>query len=164
VGGFENEAETAWNEAESKLEEATTDLAEGGTAIEGASSEGVQAFGTAATELEGACAELATEVDAMYDGFDQGVETQGQAWQQAVQAVAQEALTFVSEGQQVRLDQPAAMVEDEALASLTQEYETLQTLLDSAGKVVGELDPLAEDLVKCRAVMDDIDKLLNALA
>lgn len=164
LGGFEAEAETAWNEAESELEEATSDLAEGASALEGESAEGVQAFGTAATELEGACTDLEAEIDTIYDVFDQGVEGNGQAWQAAVQAAGQEALTFVTEGQQLRLDQPGALVEDEALATLSQEYDTLGTLLEAALTVVSELEPLAEDLVKCQAVMRDIDELMAALA
>ena len=153
VSGFQAEAETAWNEAEAELEEATTDLAEGESALQGESSEGVQAFGTAATELEGACAALEADVDTIYDVCDQGVEAQGQAWQQAVQTAGQEALTFVTEGQQLRLDHPAAMVKDEVLATLLREYETLGTLLEDALTAVGDLEPLAEDLVKCQAVM-----------
>lgn len=164
VGGFETDAEAAWNEAEAELEEAATALAEGETNIESESSEGVQEFGTAGTELASACTALESEVDVIYDALDQGVEAQGQAWQQAVQAAAQDDHTFVSEGQRVRVDQPAAMVEDEALTPLNQEYETLSTVLDAAVSAVSQLEPLAEDLIKSQVVVGQVDDLMKALA
>jgi hypothetical protein len=100
----------------------------------------------------------------MYDAFDQGVEKQGQAWEQAVETAGQDETTFVTEGRQQRVDQPAGMVEDEALAPLNQEYEALDTVLDAAVTALGELQPLAEDLPKCQTVVGQIDALMKALA
>jgi chromosome segregation ATPase len=164
MGGFTTEAQAAWSEAEGELDEAATDVTEIETALESEASEGVQAFGTAGSEFETACTTLESDVDLIYDVFDQGVETQGQAWEQAVHSAGQHQATFVTEGRQVRVDQPAEMVEDEALAPLNQEYEAVNTVLDAAATAVGELEPLAEDLVRCQVVVGQIDALMSALA
>jgi chromosome segregation ATPase len=164
VGTFESEAETAWNEAEAELEEATGELNEGETQLETESKEGVQGFETAADKLESDCTDLEQDVDAIYSELSTGVEAQGQAWQQAVQAASQEALTFTNEARQQQLDQPAALVKDEALSTLTQEYEALNTVLEAATIAVNGLEPLAEDLVKSQGVLGEIDSLMAALA
>lgn len=164
VGGFQSEAEAAWNEAEGELEEATGDLTEAETALEAAATEGVQGFTAAADEMETACTTLQSEVDLIYDALDSGVEAQGTTWQQAVQGAGQEALTFVTDAEQQRLAQPAAMVEDEALATLDQEYEAVGDVLDAAGTAVADLEPLAEDLVKCQSVLSEVNALMDALA
>jgi chromosome segregation ATPase len=164
VGGFESEAETAWNEAEAELEESTGEMNQGETDLETESKEGVEGFETAAGDLETACTDLEGEVDTIYDVLSQGVETQGQSWQQAVQAASQEALTFTTEAHQQQLDQPAGVVKEEALATLTQEYEALDTVLEAAGTAVAGLEPLAEDLVKSQGVLGEIDSLMAALA
>jgi DNA repair exonuclease SbcCD ATPase subunit len=164
VGGFQSEADTAWSEAEAELDEAAGDMNEGETELHAESNEGVHGFETAAGALEAACTELADDVHDIYDVLSQGVEAQGQAWQQAVQAAGHEALTFTTEARQDHLEQPAAMVRDEALATLTQEYETLDAVLEAAASAVSTLEPLAEDLVKCKSVLGDIDALTAALA
>jgi hypothetical protein len=164
VGTFESEAETAWNDAEQELDESTTDLTEAETEVKAEADESVQGFDTAAGEVETDCSNLEGAVDAMYDLMTQGVDTQGQAWQQAVQTSAQEALTFTTDARQQRLDQPAAMVKDEALTTLQQEYEALDTVLEAAGTAVSNLEPLAEDLIKCQGAMAEIDALMDALA
>jgi len=164
VGGFASEAETAWNEAETELDEAATDMTEGETELQTESTEDVQVFEGAAGALETACTDLEGAVEAIYDVMSQGVDAQGQAWQQAVQVAGQDALTFTTEARQQQLDQPAAMVKDEALATLYQEYEALDTVLSAATTAVGALEPLAEELIKCQGVLGEIDALMDALA
>ena len=164
VGGFESESETAWNEAETELDQATTDLTEAESELESEAKEDVHAFEDAAGALEGACTELDSAVDAIYDVMSQGVEAQGQSWQQAVQAAGQEALTFATDAHHQQLDQPAAMVKDEALAKLQQEYEALDTVLEAATTAVSGLEPLTEELIKCHGALGEIDALMDALA
>jgi DNA repair exonuclease SbcCD ATPase subunit len=163
VRGFETEAEAAFNEAEGELEKAAGEMADAETALEAASNEGVQGFETAGAEMESACSALQADVDLIYDALDSGVEAQGQAWEQAVQAAAGEAHTFVADATQ-RLGQVADMVEKEALATLDQEYEAVGAVLDAAGTVVSDLEPLAEELTRGQAVLGDIDALMDALA
>jgi hypothetical protein len=164
VKGFETEVQTACDGAEGALEQAATDLAEEESGLETAASEGTQGFQTAGTELEAHCTSLEGELVTIYDVFDSGVEGQGQEWDQAVQKAVQEAISFVETGQQARLEQPAGLVKDEALAALIQEYTALSAVLDGAAEVAGELSPLAADLQKCEGVCDGIGRLLGALA
>lgn len=164
VGGFETEAETAWNAAETELDEAIVDMSEAETELQTESSEDVHAFEGAAEAQEAACTDLEGAVDMIYDVLAQGVDAQGQAWQQAVQVAGQDALTFTTEARQQRLDQPAAMVKDEALATVHQEYEALDTVLSAATTAVSALEPLVEELVKCHGVLGEIDALMDALA
>lgn len=164
VKGFEIEAQVSWNGAEGALEQGAADLAEEASGLESAGSEGAQGFQAAGTELEGKCNEVEGELVSLYDAFDSGVESQGQEWDQTVQKAVQEAISFVETGRQERLDQPAGLVQDEALASLTQEYSALGIVLDGAAQVAVELEPLAADLQKCEGVCDAIGQLLGSLA
>jgi hypothetical protein len=163
VGAFESEAETAWNETGVELEESTTALVEAETAIEAEAQEGVQGFDAGADALETVCGTLVTDVDQIYDELDAGVAAQGQEWEQAVDAAAQEALAFLTEARQDRLEPAASMVDDEALATLNQEYETLATVLDAAATPLGELERLAVELGSAQTVVGQIDELMNAL-
>jgi chromosome segregation ATPase len=164
VGRFESEAGTAWTGAAAELEDGAGGLTEGESDLRTESAEGAQGFESAAGALESACTDLEADVDAIYDVLSQGVEAQGQAWQQAVQAAGHEAHSFTIEARQHHLEEPAAMVKDEALAMLAQEYAALDTVLEAAATVVGDLEPLAHDLAKCQAVLGDIDALTAALA
>jgi len=164
VGGFETEAEAAWNEAETELESSTTALVEGETSLEAVAQEGVRGFDAEADSLETACGTLVTEVDAIYDELDAGVVAQGQEWEQAVDGAGQDALAFVTEARQQRLEPSASMVDDEALGTLNQEYEALGTVLDAAETPMGELEPLSAELVKAKGVVGQIDELMNSLA
>jgi len=56
------------------------------------------------------------------------------------------------------------MVKDEALATLYQEYEALDTVLSAATAAVSHLEPLSEDLIKSHGVLGEIDALMDALA
>lgn len=164
AAGFESEAEAAWNEAESELESSTTALTEAESAIEAEAQEGVQGFDAAADSLEAACGTLVTEVDQIYDALDAGVVAQGQEWDQAVEAAVQEALAFVGEARERRLESSASMVGDEALGGLDREYESLGTVLDGCESALGELTPLSAELARAQAVVVQIDELMAALA
>lgn len=160
----ESEAEAAWDEAEAELDAAATALAAAETAIEAEAQEGAQAFDAAADAFEGACGSLVTEVDGIYDALDGGVAAQGQEWEQAVDAAAQEALAFATDAREQRLEASAQMVDDEALGSLSQEYEALGALLDAVATPLGELPPLSAELMRAQAVVGQIDELMNALS
>jgi chromosome segregation ATPase len=164
ASGFETEAEAAWNEAESELESSTSALAAAESAIEAVAQEGVQGFDAAADALETACGTLVTEVDQIYDALDSGVAAQGQEWEQAVDAAAQEALAFVGEAREQRLEPSAVMVDDEALGGLSREYDSLGTVLDAASAPLRDLEPLSAELVRAQAVVVQIDELMTALA
>jgi chromosome segregation ATPase len=163
VKAFQTEAEAAWNEADAALDEAAGDMNGAEAAIEAASGDGVQGFEVAGGEMETACTTLQADVDVIYDALDSGVEAQGQAWEQAVQAAAAEALAFVTDAGQ-RLDQAADIVNDDALATLDQEYDALGTVLDAAGPLLSDLEPLAADLASGQAVLGQVDALMDALA
>lgn len=161
---FEAEAESAWNEAAAEVASSTAALAEGEAAIGNASQEGAQAFAAAADSMEDACGALVKEVGLVYDALDSGVDAQGAEWEQAVDAAAQEALTFVGEAGQQRLEAPAALVRDEALAALGQELDAVGTVLDEAGAPASDLEPLSAELTRAQTVVRQIDELMNALA
>ena len=164
IGTFETETEAAWNEAEAELDSSTTAMAQEETEIEAEAQEGVQGFDAAADALEAACQSLVTEVDQIYDALDAGVAAQGQAWEQAVDAAAQEAVTFVSDAHQQRVESSATMVDDEALGPLNQEYEALAALIDDAATPLNDLEPLSAELVRAQSVVGQIDALMNALS
>lgn len=164
AAGFETEAESAWNEAEAEMESSANALVAAETEIEAEAQEGVQGFDAAADALEAACGTLVTEVDQIYDALDAGVATQGQEWEQAVDAAAQDALAFVTEARERRLEPSAAAVGDAALGSLDQEYESLGTVLDAAAVHAADLEPLSAELGRAQSVVVQIDELMAALA
>jgi hypothetical protein len=164
ASGLETEAESAANEVAAEVAAATGALAESEAAVGGASEGGVQAFAAAADAMEDACGVLVTEVDLVYDALDAGVDAQGAEWEQGVDAAAQEALAFVGDARRQRLEAPAALVRDEALAALGQELEAVGTVLDEAGAPAADLEPLSAELARAQTVVRQIDELMNAIA
>jgi len=164
VGTSQTEAEAAWDAAEAELDEAISDMGEAASSFEAAAADSVQGFEAAAGEFEQHCLDLASEVDQIYDDLDAAVAEEGQEWDQQVTAFVTEAMGFVESGAQERLEQPAGMVENEALSALEQEYSALGGMLGGATETAGELEPLAEDLARCQQVIAKVDELMNALA
>jgi chromosome segregation ATPase len=163
VDGFEKEAEAAWDEAGAELEEAKDALLADEAALEAAAQDGVHGFDAAADALEDACGSLVNDVDQIYDALDAGVAAAGQEWDQAVDGAVQEAVAFVADARRHRLEETASLVHDTALSGLDHEYEAVGTVLDGAAAPLGELEPLAADLVKAQAVAVQVDELMNAL-
>lgn len=164
VGGFETEAEAAWSEGDAEFDESTTAMTDAETAIETVAQDGVQAFEMAADAFDDACGTLVTEVDQIYDLLDASVAEEGQEWEQTVDSAAQDAVTFVGDARQQRLEASASMVDDEALATLNQEYEALGTVLDAASTPLGDLEPLSGELARAQTVVVQIDELMSALS
>lgn len=158
------DAEAAWDAADAALDEAATEVGEDGSAFEAAAAESVRGFDTAAGEFEQECAELTGEVDVIYDALDGAVDQEGQEWEQNVEALAKEAVAWAEAAEQERLEQPAQLVEAEALGALEQEYASLGTVLEAGRDTAGELEPLAEDLGRCQSVVGQVDELMKALA
>jgi hypothetical protein len=158
------EAETAWDTAEAALDEATADLAQDGSAFEAAADQSVQGFDTAAGEFEQQCTDLASDVDVIYDALDAAVDQEGQDWEQNVEALAKEAVAHLETAAQERLEQPAKLVEEDALDGLAQEYTALGTVLEAARDTSAELEPLSHELARCQAVVTQVDELMKALA
>lgn len=158
------EVEAAWDGAEGELDESIGELSQGQSAVEGAAGDAVQGFDSAADEFEQRCSDLASDVDLIYDALDAAVVEQGQEWEQHVAAMGTDAVGFVESSAQERLEQPATMVENEALGALEQEFGALGTLFDAGTHTAGQLQPLSEDLARCQAVVGQIAELMNALA
>jgi len=164
VQAMETEAEAAWDETGHEIESATAELGDGASKLEAEGDEGVQALEAAAGEMESRCTSLEGDLELIYDILVSGVDAQGQEWDKGVQEAAQDGLTFVTEGQQERLDAPAATLETEALGALDHEYQTVAALLDVASATADALTPLAHELVPCEAVVAQVGELMNALA
>jgi hypothetical protein len=92
------------------------------------------------------------------------VDAAGGELGEAAQDLLQEAVGFVEAGGQARLEAPADTLEEDALGPLGEEYAALGAALHSAAATAAELEPLADDLLKCKVVVGQIDKLLNAMA
>jgi hypothetical protein len=103
-------------------------------------------------------------VDVIYDALDAAVDQEGQDWEQNVDDLAKQAVAWAQSAAQERLEQPARLVEEQALAALEQEYAALGTVLEAGRDIAGDLDPLAEDLARCQAVVAQVDELMKALA
>jgi hypothetical protein len=164
VGEHQAEAEAAWDGAEGELDESIGELTQGQSAVEAAAGDGVHGFGAAADEFEQRCSDLAGDVDLIYDALDAAVIEQGQEWEQHAAAIGTDAVGFVESGAQERLEQPAHLVEEEALRALEQEYGALGAILDTGTDTAGQLQPLAEELARCQSVVGQIAELMNALA
>jgi uncharacterized phage infection (PIP) family protein YhgE len=160
----QTEAEAAWDTAEAELDEAVSELDQAESALEAAAAENVQGFEAAAGEFEQRCTDLASEVDLTYDALDAALAEEGQGWDQHTAALVTEAMGFVASGAQERLEQPAALVEKEALPALEQEYSALGDILQGAQQTAAELEPLTDDLARCQQVVATIDELMNSLA
>jgi len=164
VQGFASEAQSAWSEADTALDGATHHLGEGQSSVESEATEGVHAFETLGGEIESFCTSLEGELEVIYGALTSGTDAQGHEWDQGVQNLAQQAVTFLEGGQQERVVQPAAMVADEAMKPLSQEYATVGAVLDVAVAAAGELEPLSGELAKSQTVVAQVDELMNALA
>lgn len=161
--GLLREAETAWQEAESAVDAAAADVAAQESAVENEATEGTTAFEAAAVEAESRCTSIDQELETLYGALESTVGTEGAAWDQAVQDVTQTVLTFLQEGGRERLEEPAALLDDEALDGLDREYDTLAAALGAAESTATELPPLADELVRSQSVVGQVAELMNAL-
>ena len=164
--GLENstsEAQTSWDAAEAALEQGASELAGHESSLQVEADECAQGFNAAAEDIANACSSLEGGLGTTYDGCAGEVDSQGQELLQALQELAQETVTFVETGGRERLDEPARMVETEALGPLSEEYTALEGALDSAVALADNLAPLTDELVKCRAIVGEIAALLNAM-
>jgi hypothetical protein len=146
------------------VDEATRELGQGAEAFEAAAGESVQGFDAAGGEFEQECTEVASEIDVIYDALDAAVDQEGREWEQNMEALAKDIGQWLETAAHERLEQPAKLVEEEALGSLEQEFSTVGTALEGGRDTAGELEPLAEDLSRCQAVVAQVDELMNALA
>jgi len=162
--GKEAESHTAWDAAQGELEHAATDTEHAASDVEAAATDTEHGFEAAGTEGASQCTALEGELEQIYHALVSGVETQGHDWEQGVQQAAQDAASFLHDGEEHQLVQPATLLHDEALAGLQHEYEALSTVLEASTSLVGEVPPLSEDLVKAESVVADVDEVMNALA
>jgi chromosome segregation ATPase len=159
-----SEGVAAWEGAEGELDDSIGQLTQAGSAVGSAAGEGIQGFAAAQDEFEQRCSDLAGDVDLMYDRLDAAVAEQGHDWEQHLAGLTKEALGFVESGAQEQLEQPAGLVEDEALQALEGELGALEAVLDAGADAVGPLHSLAEELARCQSVVVQIAELMNALA
>jgi hypothetical protein len=164
AGGWETEAGAAWDEAGAELDRAVAAHGEAASDVEAAAAEAVKGFQSAAAEFEQRCSQLESDVDVIYDALDAAVEEQGREWEREAQRMAGEAVASVQADAQQRLERPAVLLEDEALVALAAEWSSMGAIFDGAAASAGELQPLADELARCQAVVGHIDELLNALA
>jgi predicted nucleic acid-binding Zn-ribbon protein len=162
VHGFETQAQTAWEAAHGALEHATADFSHEESALAAEASGAHQAFDSAASEIDSACHSLEGEVGAIYDAFTAGVDVAGGELGGTAQNLLQEAIGFVEAGGQSRLEHPTDTLETDALSPLGEEYAALGATLHSAAVTAAELELLADDLVKSKVVVRQIEKLVNA--
>jgi uncharacterized phage infection (PIP) family protein YhgE len=161
--GQAKEAQEAWDEAEAALDSATAEAAAEESQLESEGTDGVSAFEAAAGEAESHCTSLDQELDVVYGALTSGVDAQGGEWEHAIQDLAQSLVAFVQDGERDRLQEPAALLDEDALDALGREYDALSAGLGAATSAVAELDTLADDLVKSQAVVGQVGELMNAL-
>jgi predicted nucleic acid-binding Zn-ribbon protein len=163
VHGFENEAQTAWEAGHAAFDHATSDASHEASELAAEVSGAHQAIDSAASEIEGACHSLEGDIGTIYDTFTAGVDAAGTELDGATQNLLQEAVGYIEAGGHEHLEEPANALEANALSPLGEEYAALDAVLHSAATTASELEPLADDLVKAKAVVAEIDKLVNAV-
>jgi ABC-type transporter Mla subunit MlaD len=163
IHGFETEAQTAWEAGHGAFDHATSEVSHEESELVAEASGAHQAFESAGSELDGVCHSLEGEIGTIYEHFTAGVDTAGGELGGAAQNLLQQAVGFVEAGGQSRLEEPANELETEGLGPLGEEYAALGATLHSAATVTAELEPLADDLVKSKTVVDQIDRLVNAV-
>jgi predicted nucleic acid-binding Zn-ribbon protein len=163
VHGFETEAQTTWEAGHGAFDHATSDLSQEESALAAEASGAHQAFDSAASEIEGVSHSLEGEIGTIYDAFTAGVDAAGGELEGAAQNLFQQAVGFVEAGGQAKVEEPATALDADALGPLGEEYAALAVALHSAAATTAELEPLADDLVRSKAVVGQIDKLVNAV-
>jgi DNA repair exonuclease SbcCD ATPase subunit len=163
VHGLETEAQAAWQAAHGALDHATSGASQEESGLASEATSAHEAFLSAASEIDGACHSLERDIGASYDRFTAGVDAAGTELNGATRNLLREAVAFVEAGGQAHLEEPANALETDALSPLGEEYAALGATLHSAAAIVAELDPLADNLLRCKAVVGEIDKLVNAI-
>jgi chromosome segregation ATPase len=164
VQAMDTDAQSAWHDTEHELESAATELGECASKVEAEGTEGVHAFEAEATEMESRCTTLQGDLELVYDTMGTGVLAQAHEWEQGVHELVNDEVTFVTDGQKERLDDPASMLHEEALSALDGEYKALGAVLELASTAADELTPLADELVKSDSVVAEVGQLMDALA
>jgi len=164
VRGFEAETQASWDAADGAVEQNAAELAGDESSLASDVSEYVEAFESASADLGSACSRLEGELASIYESGRAGVDAAGQELAGGWQVLSQEAVAFVDSGVQERLEEPARVVEEEALGGLKQEYTALGGALEEGSATAQELAPLAEQLAKSQAIIGHVDELMQALA
>jgi DNA repair exonuclease SbcCD ATPase subunit len=163
VHGFETEAQAAWDAGGTAIEHADAEAAQHESELTSEASEAEHGFDAAGAELGQACQALQGEIATLYDNLAGGVDEAGRQLTESVQSLIQAAVGFVEAGTHSELEEPADALEHGGLDPLGEEYRQLQAVLEAATTVTAELDPLVDELVKCRTVVDNIDQVVNAM-
>lgn len=163
VQGFAKEAEAAWQEAEAAVDAAVAEIATQESDVEKEATEGTSAFEAAAVQVEAQCTSIDQELEALYATLESTVESEGGHWEQAVQDLGQTLLAFLRDGERERLEEPAALLDDQALDALDREYGAVEAGLGAAESTATELSPLADELVRSQSVVGQVDELMNSI-
>jgi predicted nucleic acid-binding Zn-ribbon protein len=163
VHASETEAQAAWEAGHGAYENSTSDLSHEESGLAAEASGAHQAFDSDASEIDSVCHSLDGEIEAIYHAFTAAVEAAGGELGGAAQNLLQQAVGFIEAGGQSRLEEPANTLEADSLRPLGEEYAALGATLNSASAIAAELEPLADDLVKSKAVAGQIDKLVNTI-
>jgi uncharacterized protein YjbJ (UPF0337 family) len=160
---MEREADTAYNESGQELDaadsEADQEVAELGTET----GTQVQDMDAAGNEFHGQVGQVEGEAETAYDGVNEQVNSEAQELTDGVhQALEDEAKHLATDLTDSVSQSSTLVVNDSATPHLT-ELGSLREAVSKAESAGVDLDPLVGDLQRCQAVMDLVDKLLNAM-
>jgi hypothetical protein len=143
---------------------ADTFTAEDQAGLDAAAAECLAGWGTELpAALEAQTAEFGQEFVRVYDEFESGAEAGGEGLKAAVAALFQETADYTRGEAGARLEEALDLAVDQALPALAQELGGLLVVLGGCEETGAALDPMVTDLEIAGRVMEQIDRLLQAM-
>jgi ElaB/YqjD/DUF883 family membrane-anchored ribosome-binding protein len=152
--------------------------AEGGAALVAAATEAEEQAGTleaAFTEatsqwdqtvdeqLRSGCDEVGSALDALYASWTEQADAVAEDLASQVQQAMEDVAEALGSGATEAIEESGQEAHEQAAGAFRDELDEDVTALESGEDLAGHLDPLTPQLQVCTQVVDEIDRLLNAL-
>jgi hypothetical protein len=161
--GFEQEAEQAYTEAGQELDAADGEADQEASELASETSAVVQDMQAAGSEFQGQVNQVESEAETAYDGVNEQVNSEAQELTDGVFKALEAEAKHLATDLKDSLDQAKALVVSDSAAPHMTELGSLREAVWKAESAGLDLDPLVGDLQRCQAVLDLVDKLLNAM-
>ena len=162
-----DDAEEALSEARESVGEALDDVgeeaAELSQAVATATDGHVATWSTQQAGLEQDCQELQSRVASDYQAWTEAALEKGQELMESLLQAFQTTATGVAERASDPVEEAGTEADERVLPALSDEAGAENDVLDAGTQLADALDPLSDELVSSLAVVDEVDRLLNAI-
>ena len=163
VQGFQTQAETTFDQADTALDAAVAELATEGTEVAAQAAQCEQGFEEGARAVEAECTSIEDDLQQEYQNQADKAERAGQDLIDSVDTLGEDTAGYVATSSADQVDAPVGLVMADSMPPLLGELGELATMLGEAEQTAAAVDPLSLELEKSLKVVAQIDELLKAM-